>query len=104
MRIKRQSGFGHMVSLVRVGAIKLPNAKPCTAIINDLVHFSYLPCSRRSLVLHFSLTKKNPIPNFWYVVPWDDYFHQKKLFENQLRYSSLNLTFYEKLEKWCQNH
>ena len=42
MRIKRQSGFGHMVSLVRVGAIKLPNAKPCTAIINDIVHFSYL--------------------------------------------------------------
>ena len=78
MRIKRQSGFGHLVLLVRVGAIKLPNAKSCTEIIKDLAHFSYIPCSRRSLVLYFLHTKKKRIPNFWYVVPWDHYFHQKK--------------------------
>ena len=104
MRIKRQSGFGHLGFLVRVGAIKLPNAKSCTEILNDLAHFSYIPCSRRSLVLHFLHTKKKRIPNFWYVFPWDHYFHQKKIIENQLRYSSLDLTIYENLEKCCQNH
>ena len=43
MRLKRKSGFGHVVFLVWVGAIKPPNTKPYAAIIKDLANFSYLP-------------------------------------------------------------
>ena len=61
--MKRQIGFGHVVFLGWVGAIKQPNTKPCAAIINGLARFSYLPCSIRSLALHFSLKRKKRIPN-----------------------------------------
>ena len=56
--MKRQIGFGHVVFLGWVGAIKQPNTKPCAAIIKNLASFSNLPCSRRSFVLHFSLKRK----------------------------------------------
>ena len=103
MRIKRRSGFGHMVFLVWLRAIKLPNTKPCTAIIKDLASFSYLPCSRWSLVLHFSLKQKKKTYSKYLICNSLRTLLSQKKIENQLRYSSSNLKFYEKLEKCCQN-
>ena len=58
-----QSGFGLRIIFFWVGPNNPPIIKSCTAIINGLACFNYLPCSVRPLFLHFSVKWKKHVPN-----------------------------------------